>query len=380
MKILVLGGGVGGLATAIALKCIGLDVSVFEQAASFERVGAGLSLWANASSALRYLGLETQALRQGAEIKSSQICRSDGRLLADAGVGDFAAQTGLKAFAIHRGDLQTLFLEALGDISLYRAKRGGVVSQTGAGVSVQFEDGSQEQGDVLIAADGLNSHTRTQHFGASKVSYQGYTVWRGVAPLSPGTIGLKGSFEAWGCGLRFGLLALNANEVYWYAAENAAAGQKLEPEQVKPHLLALFKAWQQPIEEVLSATPTEAILHNDVYALPPLSNWVKGRVALLGDAAHAMAPNLGQGACQALEDAVVLAQCLEKVQDVNAALKHYQDSRLARVHRIQRLSRQVGTLGQLTHPLLCALRNRVIASLPRALQRRQSRELYTFQA
>ena len=378
MKIIVLGGGIGGLAAAIALKQMELDVSVFEQVSSFERVGAGLSVWANATSALRHLGLETKALAKGAEIKESQICRSDGRLLAKAGAGDFAEQTGLKAFAIHRGDLQTLLLEALNDTPLQMDKTGSIVRQSESGVSVQFEDGSKVEGDVLIAADGLHSRTRAQQFSTAKPSYQGYTVWRGIARLQLESFQQGRTFEAWGCGSRLGLLPLNASEVYWYATANAPEGQKLEPDQTKTTLLRLFRGWRSPIEEVLVATKANAILRNDVYALPPLSTWVKGRVALLGDAAHAMAPNLGQGACQALEDAVVLMQCFRKMQDARSALRLYQERRLTRAHKMQRLSRQVGMVGQLAHPALCALRNRFMASLPQAFQRRQSRDLYTF--
>ena len=169
------------------------------------------------------------------------------------------------------------------------------------------------QAELLIGADGIHSRVREIMLGKIRCNTAGYTAWRGVAP-APAKEFKAG--ETWGKGQRFGFVPLNRDRVYWFATANRPENENAHPAERQAELLDKFGGWHYPIRELLETTPTGTILRNDIYDLPPLEAWTVGRVTLLGDAAHAMTPNLGQGACQAIEDGVVLAGCLAKFEDI----------------------------------------------------------------
>jgi 2-polyprenyl-6-methoxyphenol hydroxylase-like FAD-dependent oxidoreductase len=173
--------------------------------------------------------------------------------------------------------------------------------------------------------------------------------------------------ETWGCGARFGLVPMSDDRVYWYATRNAPADER-ETEPRKRELLRLFRGWPRPIEAVIGATDDAAILRNDICDRAPLSRWTHGRVTLLGDAAHPMTPNLGQGACQAIEDTVVLARCLVETDDVATALTAYEARRRDRTARIVTESWRLGRVAQWQHPLACRLRDALVRRVPVSVQ------------
>jgi 2-polyprenyl-6-methoxyphenol hydroxylase-like FAD-dependent oxidoreductase len=181
--------------------------------------------------------------------------------------------------------------------------------------------------------------------------------------------------ESWGRGRRFGIVPLNDGRVYWFATANAAEHGRDPAGQLKLRLFNAFRGWHAPIEAIIAATPESAILRNDIYDRDPLSRWTHGHVTLLGDAAHPMTPNLGQGACQAMEDAVVLAACLSGTRDVDAALRHYEARRIPRTSRIVLASRRIGDMAQWENPLACALRNLLVRATPTAIAERQMRSV-----
>ncbi|HEX5690169.1 MAG TPA: FAD-dependent monooxygenase, partial [Roseiflexaceae bacterium] len=198
--------------------------------------------------------------------------------------------------------------------------------------------------------------------------YAGYTAWRGVAPfdqarLTPG--------ETFGRGVRFGMAPIANGRAYWYATQNTSEGGRDQPGGRKRALLELFRGAHAPIEDVIAATDETAILRNDIYDREPLEHWSDGRVTLLGDAAHPMTPNLGQGACQALEDAVVLADALQQIGDVGAALRQYEARRIGRTSMLVRQARQVGAVGQWQNPLACRLRDALMKYVVAHVQDRQ---------
>jgi 2-polyprenyl-6-methoxyphenol hydroxylase-like FAD-dependent oxidoreductase len=362
--VIIIGAGIGGLAAALALKRVGIEARIFERVATLDEGGAGLTLWANAVKALRKLGLE--------ELTTSAFNLADGHIYSWRGaqLTSFSAQQlqrrfGATNLAIHRADLQAALLTAVGPERLTLGNRCCAFEQDESGVTVRLADGQQVRGCALIGADGLHSMVRAQLFGEERLRYAGYTAWRGVT--TPPAVEMRVG-EYWGRGARFGLVPLTGGHYYWFATRNARAGEPEHRAGRKHEVLSYFAHWYASIPAIIEATPQDAILRNDIYDRPPRTHWTQGRVTLLGDAAHPMTPNLGQGACQALEDALVLAHCLEQTANINVALQLYQARRIPRTTRIVNHSWTLGRIGQWQNPLACKLRDRTLKWLPSSLQ------------
>ncbi len=221
-------------------------------------------------------------------------------------------------------------------------------------------DGSSVEGDLLIGADGLHSVIRAQLFGPREPRYAGYVAWRAITEFEHGRLTPGISL---GRGSQFGQVPLKEiNRVYWFATRNLSHRMHGTSENPKPDLLAVFARWHKPVAELIEATEERAILRTELYDRAPLKRWGRGRVTLLGDAAHPMTPDLGQGACQALEDAAVLTRCLENTNDPVSALRAYEDHRIRRANSFVRASRTFGRLFQLERNLACRLRDRFLKS------------------
>jgi 2-polyprenyl-6-methoxyphenol hydroxylase-like FAD-dependent oxidoreductase len=363
LEAIVVGGGIGGLAAGIALEQRGIRVRVFERAEAPGEIGAGLSLWRNALMALARLGQSTALGAIGLPQAGGGLRSWRGDVLT-AVPGDVSDPL---VTVVHRAELHTLLLDALGRERVRLGAACVGFEQDGDGVTSRFADGSQARGDVLVGADGLHSVVRAQLFGAGRPRYAGYTAWRGVASFEHRRLPAGAGAETWGCGARFGLAPMSHDRVYWYATRNAPENEPDVGDR-KVELLRLFRGWHAPIEAVIAATEARAILRNDICDRPPLRRWSRGRVTLLGDAAHPMTPNLGQGACQAIEDALVLARCLAEADAVPSALTTYEGRRLERTSRIVRQSWRIGRVAQWQHPVACRLRDALVRRLPASTQ------------
>jgi 2-polyprenyl-6-methoxyphenol hydroxylase-like FAD-dependent oxidoreductase len=240
------------------------------------------------------------------------------------------------------------------------------VNQTADGVTVRAADGSEERGDLLVGADGLWSLVRAS-IATAAPRYAGHVAWRGISPASIDRGRLS---ESWGVGERFGLVDLGSR-TYWFATANLPEGEADDDSHRKVELVRRFKGWHAPIEEVIEATPNAAILRNHVYYLEPLPRWSQGRLVLLGDAAHATTPGIGQGAAMAIEDALVLADQFASSDDLGAGLARYESIRRPRTGLVLKLSRRTDRVAQLTSPLGRRLRNLVVRRTPPRLQARQ---------
>jgi FAD-dependent urate hydroxylase len=383
-KVMVAGGGIGGLTAAIALRRAGFEVSVFERAAELREVGAGLLLAANAQKALKTLSLAEAVARLGTPATAGEIRSWRGKVLASIPAAELEKKIGAPSAAVHRADLQALLAREVGDGTLRLGAEVGAFEQDQSGVRVHFADGSEDSADILVGADGLRSRVRAGLFGLEEPRYAGYTAWRAVVEPDEELLPWGAGFESWGRGARFGCAHVGRGRVYWFATANAPEDEKDGPPGslagAKARLLRLFAGWHRPVGNLVEATEEGAILRTDIYDREPLGErWGTGRVTLLGDAAHPMTPNLGQGACQAIEDAVVLARCLDEGGAIAEALRRYERLRADRTAMVVRRSRRVGVVGQLENALLCRLRDRVLTIIPQKVQLGQLEEVLGYE-
>ncbi|HYE97228.1 MAG TPA: FAD-dependent monooxygenase [Rubricoccaceae bacterium] len=360
--ILIAGGGIGGVAAAVALRQRGFDAVVFERAPALKEVGAGINVWPNATHVLQQLGLLARA--EAWPIHDVAFRHRTGRVLANT--RPWAG--GTPSLSFHRADLLDLLVSALPAEVVHLGHTVTGFTQEADGVRLHFEDGAEATGTALIGADGLRSRVRATLHGDEPPRYAGYPSWRGVAlDTFPGYDEGKAS-EVWGRGQRFGIFGLPGGRSFWYATDNLPEGGAAREPDPKAALLRRFAGWYDPVLRLIEATPPEAILINDVYDRPPIRRWGRGRVTLLGDAAHPTTPNMGQGGCLALEDALVLARCVEKQpDDLPAAFRAYERKRWARTARIVLESRGFGWMGQWAQPALAALRDGVARVWPERL-------------
>jgi 2-polyprenyl-6-methoxyphenol hydroxylase-like FAD-dependent oxidoreductase len=375
MRALIIGGGIGGLSAAIALRGVGIDTTVYERSRELREIGAGLSLWPNALAALDRLGLGDAVRRVGPPGQIAGALRNP----AGKALQRVSRDTQVTMTVLHRAELQTLMLAMLPrDVVCLGAACTGF-EQDAEGVTAHFAGQLPARGDVLIAADGIRSVIRGQLHGGQPPRYAGYIAWRGVTEFD---LPPHDSGETWGRGTRFGMIPMNRGRVYWFAVANAPELTSAEERDPLPgrkeRLLTRFRGWHAPIEALIASTEETAILVNDIADLPPLKSWGAGRVTLLGDAAHATTPNLGQGGCQAIEDAVSLAYHLTHAADVVPALAAYEAERIPRTTRISQLSRQLGAVAQWQNPLLCRVRDFVMGIAPASLQERQLASVVTY--
>lgn len=363
MKALVIGGGIGGLAAAIALVRAGLHVTVCERAQELKEAGTALVLWPNAVKALTRLGVADAVLRSATAETRSEIRDWQGALLKRFSMTDLKRRYGAPAIFVHRSDLQAALRRGLGPARLELGKVCTHVETDGVSATAHFADGSAETADLLVGADGFRSVARLL-VDQRPPRYAGFTAWRGLVTgagvlLEPGV-----GFEAWGVGSRFGAFETNRGDLFWFATMTAPPGGSDSPRGRKADVAERFAGWHDPVRAIIDATAPEAILRHDQYDRLPLRQMTIGRAALLGDAAHPMTPQLGQGACQALEDAVELGRAVTTAPDVPAALRLYEQRRLDRTRRVAATAWRLGQLQQVTNPLVARLRNQAVRLMP----------------
>jgi 2-polyprenyl-6-methoxyphenol hydroxylase-like FAD-dependent oxidoreductase len=369
-RVVVVGGGIGGLATAVGLRRRGWDVTVLERAPRVQPVGAGLVLTANGLAGLDAIGVG-DAVRAAGHVGSPGGTRTpSGRWLARLDADAAVRLLGTPAVGIHRADLHRVLAGALPASCLVT---GAEVLEVAAGppARVRYRHEGEERtvaARVVVGADGIRSAVRRSLWPeAPPPAYSGATAWRGVARASwtdePITT------VTWGRGTEFGMMPLGGGRVYWWAAVTAPRAWPAPGGDELAAVRARVAGWHQPIAAVLDATDPAGVIRTDLdFLATPLPSYVRGDVALVGDAAHAMTPNLGQGACQSIEDAVVLAAELGPHDDVRAALARYDAARRPRSQAVARAALTMGRLGQgLTHPLAVGARNGVMRLVPPAV-------------
>ncbi|RKH14471.1 FAD-dependent oxidoreductase [Corallococcus sp. CA047B] len=373
--VLIAGAGIGGLTLACALHRAGLRATVLERADALRQVGAGITVQMNASLALRRIGLCDAVVAEGARVDETVLFDAKGARLTRMDVGALQRELDAPMVAVHRARLQSVLRAHVGPEDTVRL--GVAVTgfqDDGARVTASLSDGTTVSGDVLVGADGLRSAVRTGLWGQQPTRYSGYTSWRGVCPAAD-LVSTGHLSETWGPGARFGIVPIGHGEVYWYATLNAPAGTEDAPGQTLAVLRERFAGWHAPIAALLDATSPDRVLRTDIHDRPPLRHWSRGRVTLLGDAAHPMTPNLGQGGCQAIEDAVVLAECLAAPGPVEDALRAYEARRVTRANQIVVRSWRMGRVGQWENRAACFVRDALMRRVPSNVATQQLRDM-----
>lgn len=370
----ILGGGIAGLTTAIALKKIGIEAVVIEAASEIKPVGAGLALAANAMMALEKLGLSKKVMAEGRDIKSFSIFDQKGKLISRTNTDPANSRFGVGNFTIYRADLHRVLLSQLNPGNVLTGKRSVDFHEDGKGYVIDFEDGDQIKATYLIVAEGIHSVIRKKILPDAKIRFAGYTCWRGVMDNS--NLQIDEFSETWGKFGRFGIVPMANNLLYWFACKNAPTLNSSLKNYSKAALEANFSDFHFPIPQIIKATLPEKIIWNDIIDLKPIPKYAFGNLVLIGDSAHATTPNLGQGACMAIEDAAILVSCLEKNPDASLAFQEFERRRLSRAQKLVAASRRLGVIAQLENLLLIRLRDTFLRMIPKSINQKQVEAIY----
>jgi FAD-dependent urate hydroxylase len=340
MKIIIIGAGIGGLTAHLVCRRAGFEVEHYERQPQLGPAGAGIVLWSNGVKILLALGLGDRLRQIGHSLERVVTRTNRGEPLSEMPVGELERKLGAPVYPVSRTDLQSTLLEAVGPGTLRLGAKCVRVEQTAANATAFFEDGRKATGDVVVGADGIHSVVRQAVAGELAPRYTGMVNWVGLlanSGLQPEHIG----YEFLGEGKRCGLLPLAGNRVYYGFACALDKGAPASEAGRRGQLRALFGGWPGPIQDVIERLDESELKYLEIHDLPPLARWSQGRLTLLGDAAHATAPTMGQGGCQAMEDAIWLARCLGATTlGVADGLARYESKRRERAEWVVAHSRK----------------------------------------
>lgn len=368
----ILGSGIGGLTTAIALQQKGIRTRLFEQAHEIKQIGTGIGLGNNAMQVFAKLGLKDAIEAKGNAISQVNVTDKQLNPLTRSDLRPFEAKYNAKNMVIHRGDLQHILLDYLmahtDSDMLYLNHKLKHVSQKpdSTGYQLHFDNGTVIDSKYLLGADGIHSQVRQSLFKGAKLRASNQVCWRGVLDYELPEQYQSELNEAWGKGDRFGFVKMSANRVYWYALKTTKDATKFDVNELSQY----FSHYHALVQDIIKSTKVEDIHTSMISDLHPMSQWHTGNACLLGDAAHATTPNLGQGACQAIEDAYVLAEYLAKY-DAPTAFKKFQSTRMKKAHNVVKTSWAIGQISHWQNPFVVGVRNWIMRLTPDSAGMRQ---------
>ena len=342
LKAIIIGSGIAGLATGISLRQAGYEVEIYEKASKLTPAGAGISLWSNGIKFLNKLGLGKEVAAIGGQMNRMEYRNHQGELLNDINLLPLIKQVGQRPYPVSRTDLQDMMLNAFGKKDVHLGMRCISIEQDENSATAIFTDGTTATGDILIGADGIHSVVRN-YIGEKNVElrYAGYVNWNGLVEASPDL----GESDVWviyvGDGKRASMMPVGNNRFYFFFGCPQPQGTKVEPQNIRAELAKTFAGWAQPVQNLIQKLDQKRVNRLEINDIDPLRHIVKGRVGLVGDSAHAATPTLGQGGCQAMEDAEVLCRYLVTTNiSVEDALKRYETERKERVAQLMLKARK----------------------------------------
>lgn len=363
----IIGAGIAGLTTAIALEQKGFRVRVFEQSTRLKPVGAGIILASNAMQIYEKLELKDDIEMIGQSVSKINITNAELKSLSETDLAYFEHKYGVKHIAIHRGELMRILVNHLKNTEIIFNHKVIEVNTNSDGQTLVFEGGERIESKLLIGADGINSTVRQMLLPRNRIRCAQQICWRGVADYTLPEEFQNELNEAWGKSERFGFVQIAKNQVYWYALKSFKQNKnELSVDRIDEY----FDSYHPVVKEIISATGAERIHTAEISDLKPTKTWHKGRVCLVGDAAHAATPNMGQGASQGIEDAYALSCCLERLPD-SRAFREYQMRRIVKAHKVVKQSWNFGKVAHLSNPVLVGIRNRLLRSTPASFNQKQ---------
>lgn len=333
MKVIVIGAGMGGMSAAIALKRIGHEVEVYEQVVVNKPVGAALTIWSNGVKCLNYLGLEQQIAALGGPLEHmAYVDGLTGSVMTQFSLQPLVERVGQKPYPVSRAELQAMLIEQFGADHVHLGMKLMEVHDDGQQVTALFADGSSASADLLIGADGAHSMVRSYVLGYQPPRrYAGYVNWNGLVTIDPRVAPDKQWTTFVGEGKRVSVMPIADNRFYFFFDVPLPLGLPNERDRYQAQLKDYFSGWAQPVQDLIALIDPQTTNRVEVHDMEPFMTWTRGRVALLGDAAHGTTPDIGQGGCSAFEDAVVLALSLQtNTLGVADALVRYQNRRAQR--------------------------------------------------
>ncbi|MFN1692712.1 FAD-dependent monooxygenase [Staphylococcus aureus] len=369
MKIAIIGAGIGGLTAAALLQEQGHTIKVFEKNESVKEIGAGIGIGDNVLKKLGNHDLAKGIKNAGQILSTMTVLDDKDRLLTTVKLKNNTLNVTLP-----RQTLIDIIKSYVKDDAIFTNHEVTHIDNETDKVTIHFAEQESEAFDLCIGADGIHSKVRQSVNADSKVLYQGYTCFRGLID----DIDLKHpdcAKEYWGRKGRVGIVPLLNNQAYWFITINSKENNHKYSSFGKPHLQAYFNHYPNEVREILDKQSETGILLHNIYDLKPLKSFVYGRTILLGDAAHATTPNMGQGAGQAMEDAIVLVNCFN-AYDFEKALQRYDKIRVKHTAKVIKRSRKIGKIAQYRSRLFVAVRNRIMKMMPNALAAGQTKFLY----